>query len=59
MTGTEYREQREAMRLTQTQLAERLGVSRRTIVRLETTADDIPRVDELAIKYLAGAIHAR
>ena len=59
MTGTEYRAQREALRLTQSELAERLGVSRRTIVRLETTADEVPRVDELAIKYLAGAVDAR
>ena len=57
MTGAEYREKREALRMNQTDLANALGVSRHTVMRIEAS-ETVSKTDEYAISYLtetAGA----
>ena len=52
LTHLEFREMREKMRLTQEELGNELGISRRTIVRLENREIDISRVTSLAMQKL-------
>jgi DNA-binding XRE family transcriptional regulator len=51
MTGTQYREKREALRMNQTDLAKALGVSRHTVMRIEAS-ETVSKTDEYAITYL-------
>lgn len=53
MTGAEYREKREALRLSQSDLATALGVSRHTVMRIEAS-ETVSKTDEYAINFLLG-----
>lgn len=53
MTPTEYRKARKDLRLSQTRLAESLGVNRKTIERRESEAGRITPEMELAIQRLS------
>lgn len=55
MTGTEYANRRRAMGLKQTALAHILGVGRRTVQRIEKSAE-VGRLDELALRGLFYAM---
>jgi transcriptional regulator with XRE-family HTH domain len=52
MTGRELRRIREAMGLTQRQLAERLGMTSTSVARMERGEQKIMQVTTLAVKYL-------
>jgi DNA-binding transcriptional regulator YiaG len=52
MTGAELRRIREAMELTQRQLAERLGLTSTSVARMERGEQKIMQVTTLAVKYL-------
>jgi transcriptional regulator with XRE-family HTH domain len=52
MTGKELRQRREAMGLTQRQLAERLGITSTSVARMERGEQKIMPVTTLAVKYL-------
>ena len=53
MEASEYKETREKLGLTQAQLADRLGVTRKTINRREAGEATITTEAELAIRSLA------
>ncbi|WP_330926805.1 helix-turn-helix domain-containing protein [Candidatus Sororendozoicomonas aggregata] len=52
MTGAEYKAFRKALGLSQEQLAETLGVGKKTIVNQEKTVE-VPPVYVLSLKYIA------
>lgn len=51
MTGQEFRNYRTSFEMSQTELAEKLGLTRRTLTRIEQ-AERIPLIYEYAIKGL-------
>lgn len=52
MTPTEFRTARQALGLTVPEMAEALGIHRRTVYKYETGERDIPRTIELLIAKL-------
>ena len=54
MTKEEFKQIRLDLKLTQEQLAEQLGMSRRAIIYLESGEMEINRRTEMAIKYFAS-----
>jgi DNA-binding XRE family transcriptional regulator len=56
MTGAEFKGLREKMRLSQKDLAERLGVTETTIYRWETEKAPISKAVELAIKQVRAEL---
>jgi DNA-binding transcriptional regulator YiaG len=52
MTSKELRRIREAMELTQSQFAERLGLTSTSVARMERGEQKIMQVTTLAVKYL-------
>jgi transcriptional regulator with XRE-family HTH domain len=52
VTSDDIRRVREAMGLTQKQMAERLGITSTSVARMERGEQRIMRVTTLAIKYL-------
>jgi transcriptional regulator with XRE-family HTH domain len=52
MTGKDIRRIRKAMGLTQSQLADRLGITSTSVARMERGEQKIMRVTTLAVKYL-------
>jgi DNA-binding XRE family transcriptional regulator len=58
MTGEEFKQAREKMRLTQTDLASRLGVTETTIYRWETDKAPISKTVELALKQIRSELLA-
>ena len=52
MTRQELRRTREAMKLTQSQLAERLGLTSTSVARMERGEQKIMPVTALAVKFL-------
>lgn len=52
MTGEEFKQARERMRLTQTEIASRLGVTETTIYRWESDKAPISKAIELALKQI-------
>jgi DNA-binding transcriptional regulator YiaG len=53
MSGEEFRKLRLAMNLKQSELGDRLDVSERGVRRWENGEVDIPKLAELALRYLA------
>lgn len=53
MTGAEYKVFRKALGLSQEQLAETLGVGKKTIVNQEKIVEAVPPVYVLSLKYIA------
>lgn len=56
MTGSEFREAREALEMTQVELAKEMGMHLRTVVRMEATANrrkDVPLQTAKHIRCLA------
>lgn len=53
LTGADLKRRREAIPLTQAQLAERLGTSQQTVTRWETGAQRIERPKTLALALTA------
>ena len=53
MSGTEFRKLRQAMGLSQEALSELIDVSARGIRRWENNEVSIPKLAELALRYLA------
>jgi transcriptional regulator with XRE-family HTH domain len=51
MDGTELRAQRKRLGWTQTEMADALGLSLRTLQRYES-ADEVPRHIALAVRYI-------
>jgi len=52
MEGSDLREKRRALNLTQAELAEQLGVKANTVTRWENGVLKVPRVVELAMEAL-------
>ncbi len=52
MTSEDFKQTREKMRLTQTELAKRLEVTETTIYRWENGKGPIPRTAQLALKQI-------
>lgn len=52
MTGSELRRNREAMGLTQRELADKLGMTSTSVARMERGEQKIMRVTTLAVQYL-------
>lgn len=52
MTGEELRRIRQEMKLTQSQLADRLGVTSTSVARMERGEQKIMQVTTLAVRYL-------
>ena len=52
MTGKELRRLRQALKMTQRELGEALDLNKNTVARAERDEIPIPRVTELAVKYL-------
>ena len=52
MTGEEFKQAREKMRLTQTELASRLGVTETTLYRWENGKAPISKAIELAMRQI-------
>lgn len=59
MTADQYRAIRDKLRLTQQELADRLGVHKITIAKREGGSLPISRESELAIQSLLKSRHAR
>ena len=55
MRPTEFRQARQVLHLTQSQLAEQLRTTRRSIIRYEDGSRRIPGMAEVALQYLATA----
>ena len=54
MTGIEYRALRKALRATQAELADMMGIGLRTVERIESDPDHtVPLRDQLAMERLA------
>ena len=53
MSGTEFRKLRKAMGLSQGELSQRIDVSERGVRRWENGEVPIPKIAELALRYLA------
>lgn len=53
MTGSQYRNHREEMSMTQQELADRLRISRRKVTALEGM-DTVPVTDEFALSHLVA-----
>lgn len=53
MHGNELRKMRQALGLSQEQLAEKLGYTRRSVIRYEDGSSPVPSVVEMALKQLA------
>lgn len=58
MTPSELKQTRQALNLTQAQLAAQLQVGRNTVARWEMGEVPISRVTELAIRYLVALAHS-
>ena len=56
MTGDEFKQMREKMRLTQTELASRLGVAETTVYRWESGRAPIAKAIELAMKQIRAEL---
>lgn len=54
MRGDELRKMRQALGLSQEELAEKLGYTRRSVIRYEDGSSPIPAVVEMALKHLAN-----
>lgn len=54
MTPQQFQRVREGLRLTQTELADRLHIDRRTIIRYEAGTHETPLAVELALDHLVG-----
>lgn len=54
MTSQQFQRTREGLSLTQAELADRLQIDRRTIIRYEAGTHEIPLAVELALDHLAG-----
>jgi len=54
MSGNKFRELRKAMGLNQAKLSALMDVSERGIRRWEKNEIEIPKIAELALRYLAG-----
>ena len=52
MTGKELKRLRGALKMTQRELGEALDLNKNTVARAERDEIPIPRVTELAVKYL-------
>lgn len=52
MDGADVRRARERLKMTQAELAERLGIQRNSVARMEMGNRPVMRTTELAIKYL-------
>ena len=52
MTGQELKRQRLVLKMTQRELAEALDLNKNTVARAERDEIPVPRVTELAVKYL-------
>lgn len=52
MNGADVRRARERLKMTQAELAEKLGMQRNSVVRMEIGTRPVMRTTELAIKYL-------
>ena len=52
MTGKELKRLRQALKMTQRELGEALDLNKNTVARAERDEIPIPRVTELAVKYL-------
>ena len=52
MKGQELRRLRQALKMTQRELGEALDLNKNTVARAERDEIPIPRVTELAVKYL-------
>lgn len=53
MKGRELRRARKALGMTQRELAEALGLNKNTVARAERDEIPIPRITELATRYLS------
>lgn len=53
MTPQQLRDKREKLQLTQTELADRLGLTRDSIAKMESGERPIVRITELAIEHLS------
>ena len=53
MSGSEFRKVRQAMGLSQDELSEKIDVSARGVRRWENGEVAIPKIAELALRYLA------
>jgi len=54
MHGNELKKTRQALGLSQEQLAEKLGYTRRSVIRYEDGSSPVPSVVEMALKQLAN-----
>jgi transcriptional regulator with XRE-family HTH domain len=52
MTGAELRKARERLKMTQTELADAIGMKRNSIARMERSERPVMKHTELAVKYL-------
>jgi DNA-binding XRE family transcriptional regulator len=52
MTGADVRRARKWLKMTQAELADRLGIQRNTVTRMEIGNRPVMKTTELAIKYL-------
>jgi transcriptional regulator with XRE-family HTH domain len=52
MTGADVRRARKRLKITQAELADRLGIQRNTVTRMEIGNRPVMKTTELAIKYL-------
>jgi len=52
MTGKQLKQLRQALKMTQRELGEALDLNKNTVARAERDELPIPRVTELAVKYL-------
>ena len=52
MNGQELKRQRLVLKMTQRELAEALDLNKNTVARAERDEIPVPRVTELAVKYL-------
>ena len=57
--GNEFRNLRKSAGFSQSQLSKELDVTIRSITRWETDVNPIPRIAELAIRYLVDKVRAR
>ncbi len=55
MHGNELKKMRQTLGLSQEQLAEKLGYTRRSVIRYEDGSSPVPAVVEMALKQLADA----
>lgn len=53
MTGNEFRKLRESIDYTQARLSKEIDVTIRSLTRWETDETPIPKIAELALKYIA------